>query len=121
MVLRRPVRRWLGVLVALVLFGLSLPARVQATGDQWDYTPRTLHVPILMYHYVDTPPADADRFLRDLTVTRANFEAQVKWLKDQGYTSITPDQLIAALWHGKKLPKKPIMFTFDDGYANAWY
>lgn len=120
MAIKGILRRGVTVLVALLLIGLSQTYRVQAT-DHWDYTPRTVHVPILMYHYVDTPPANADRWLRDLTVTRANFEAQVKWLKDQGYSSITPDELIAALWHGKKLPKKPIMFTFDDGYANAWY
>jgi peptidoglycan/xylan/chitin deacetylase (PgdA/CDA1 family) len=97
------------------------PRQATATGKHWDGVPRTTHVPILMYHYIDTPPADADRYLLDLTVTRKNFEQQVKWLKDQGYQSVTPDDLISALWEGKALPKKPVMLTFDDGYANAWY
>jgi peptidoglycan/xylan/chitin deacetylase (PgdA/CDA1 family) len=80
-----------------------------------------VRVPILMYHYISTPPADGDKFIKDLAVTRENFETQVKWLKAQGYESITPDELIAALWHGKKLPAKPVMFTFDDGYIDAYY
>ncbi len=96
-------------------------APVRADTDQWDYSPRVVHVPILMYHYISTPPADADRVLKDLAVSADSFEAQVKWLKAQGYESITPDELIAALWRGKKLPPKPIMFTFDDGYADAYY
>src|ERR1043166_1123322 len=108
------------VLIALLFSAIGLiPARADSEG--WDYTERVTHVPILMYHYVDTPPKDADRVLQDLTVTRANFVEQVKWLSEQGYHSITPDQLVAALWQGAKLPSKPVMFTFDDGYANAWY
>ncbi len=109
-------------LIALaVLSSYPLPARASGNIYQWDMKPREVPVPILMYHYVDTPPANADETLLDLVVTRADFEAQMAWLKAQGYESITPDQLIAALWRGAKLPKKPVMLTFDDGYANAWY
>lgn len=119
-------RKSRSVCVALIVFTLAMvfvPAtgRIAASADGWDYVPRVVHVPILMYHYVDTPPADANYLLKDLVVTRENFEQQLKWLKDNSYTSITPDELIAALWHGAKLPAKPIMFTFDDGYASMWY
>jgi peptidoglycan/xylan/chitin deacetylase (PgdA/CDA1 family) len=93
----------------------------RADGDRWDQVERVTHVPILMYHYIDTLPANANALLRELTVTRDDFERQMQWLKDQGYESIGPDELIAALWHGAPLPKKPVMLTFDDGYANAWY
>src|SRR5260370_23489454 len=99
----------------MLLLLLVLPARaatVHADGG-WDFEPRVTHVPILMYHYVDTPPANADPVLRDLTVARANFVAQMRWLKANGYQSITPDQLINALSHGTKLPAKPILLTFD--------
>jgi peptidoglycan/xylan/chitin deacetylase (PgdA/CDA1 family) len=113
----RKVSLWSFVLT-LVLVNV-VPAR--ADGDKWDYVERVTHVPILMYHYIDTPPANADATLRELAVTRKDFEQQMQWLKGQGYESINPDQLIAALWHGAPLPKKPVMLTFDDGYANAWY
>ncbi len=113
------------VCVSLILLAASsayvAPVRADGNFYAWDTEERAVHVPILMYHYVDTPPANADETLQDLTVTRANFDAQMAWLKAQGYESITPDQLIGALWHGNKLPKKPVMMTFDDGYANAWY
>ena len=114
----RKVFLW-GFALSLILVNV-VPAR--ADGDSWDHVERIAHVPILMYHYIDTPPADStDALLRELAVTRADFERQLQWLRDQGYESINPDQLIAALWQGAPLPQKPVMLTFDDGYANAWY
>ncbi len=105
----------------LLLTTISAPTLTRADPDSWDFKPRVTHVPILMYHYVDKLPANADDLLKDLVVTPENFEQQMAWFQTNGYQTITPDELIAALWHGKPLPKKPVMFTFDDGYANAWY
>jgi peptidoglycan/xylan/chitin deacetylase (PgdA/CDA1 family) len=113
----RKVFLWSFVLTLILVN--AVPAR--AEGNQWDHVERVTHVPILMYHYIDTPPANADALLRELAVRREDFEREMQWLKDQGYQSINPDQLIAALWRGAPLPKKPVMLTFDDGYANAWY
>ena len=109
-------------LIAVMIISAADFSHARAGSDTgWDYQPRVTHVPILMYHYISSPPGNADNILRDLAVPRENFQAEMKWLKKQGYTSITPDDLMAALWHGKKLPKKPIMFTFDDGYIDAYY
>ncbi len=110
--------RKLLIVLLVMLVGVVDVAPARAEG--WDYVPRVTHVPILMYHYISTPPANGDRFVKDLAVTAENFSKQLKLLKDQGYTSITPDDLIGALWRGKRLPKKPIMFTFDDGYVDAY-
>ena len=43
-------------------------------GPTPDGVARTLQVPILMYHYVSVPPADADVYRRDLSVSPALFE-----------------------------------------------
>ncbi len=79
-----------------------------------------LTVPILMYHYVSALPAEADAIRQDLTVTPENFEAQLAYLRDQGYTSITLFELAAAFRGEASLPEKPIVLTFDDGYADAY-
>jgi peptidoglycan/xylan/chitin deacetylase (PgdA/CDA1 family) len=105
-----------------MFFGLIDQVQADDTkSPQWDHASRVVHIPILMYHYIDKLPEKADLVLKDLVVSREDFEAQMKWLKDNGYTSITPDDLLTALWQGVKLPPKPVMLTFDDGYANAWY
>ena len=58
-------------------------------GPTPDGITRTLRVPILMYHYVGDVPADASDVRRDLTVTPANFEAQLQYLAAQGYHTIS--------------------------------
>jgi peptidoglycan/xylan/chitin deacetylase (PgdA/CDA1 family) len=81
---------------------------------------RVAHVPILMYHYVSVPPLAASRYRLDLSVTPQNFEAQVKYLSDNGYTTIDLEDLYNYLATGARLPAKPVILTFDDGYRDAY-
>ena len=78
---------------------------------------RSIRVPTLMYHYVGALPADADRFRVDLTVSPAEFEDQLRYLKAEGYNTITSVDLWWSLDTGKPLPAKPVLLTFDDGYV----
>jgi peptidoglycan/xylan/chitin deacetylase (PgdA/CDA1 family) len=73
-----------------------------------------------MYHYVSEPPADADIYRRDLSVTPTNFEAQLAWLQSHGYESITLTDLVYHLARGWPLPDKPVILTFDDGYRDNY-
>jgi peptidoglycan/xylan/chitin deacetylase (PgdA/CDA1 family) len=83
-------------------------------------TPQSAQVPILMYHYVSELPLDADHYRRDLTVTPDNFEEQLQYLADAGFHSITLTDLYLNLTQGYPLPEKPVVLTFDDGYADAY-
>lgn len=78
---------------------------------------RTIHCPILMYHYVGPLPTEADRYRRDLTVEPALFQEHCAYLVDNGYSTVNLAQLYAALSKGQPLPEKPVILTFDDGYA----
>jgi peptidoglycan/xylan/chitin deacetylase (PgdA/CDA1 family) len=57
-------------------------------------------MPILIYHY-----------------TPANFDAQLTHLERTGYTVVSLDQAVAGL-NGGPLPAKPVVITFDDGFAD---
>ena len=71
-------------------------------------------VPVLMYHVVTSPPANAP--YPELYVPRASFAAQVGWLARHGYHAVTL-QAVFDSWRGvRTLPAKPIVFSFDDGY-----
>ena len=73
-----------------------------------------------MYHYISEPPPDADAYRRDLSVSPANFEAQLAWLRSQGYQSISLSDLAYHLALGWPLPDKPVIITFDDGYQDTY-
>ena len=78
-----------------------------------------LLVPIFMYHHVSDLPS-RNYLDYGLTVTTANFNAQLDWLQQQGYQSINQTELFDALYYGKALPKHPMILTFDDGYEDVY-
>lgn len=78
----------------------------------------TLTVPILMYHYIGELPPKPDSIRKGLTVSQSNFEAQMRLLAQRGYSTISLEDLTKALKTGQKLPSKPVLLTFDDGYED---
>ena len=74
-----------------------------------------------MYHYISVPPPDADIYRRDLSVSPANFERQLGYLIENGYTTITLRDLVYHLTVGDSLPEKPVILTFDDGYRDNFF
>lgn len=78
-----------------------------------------LLVPVFMYHHVSNLPV-RDYLDFNLTVTTTNFDAQLTWLQQQGYHSITMTELFDALYYGKALPAHPMILTFDDGYNDMY-
>lgn len=79
----------------------------------------TLAVPILAYHHVaQQEPADSQQIT--MTVTTTQLEEELAYLKEAGYQTIPLRQLFEALYYGVALPSKPVILTFDDGYADAY-
>ncbi len=71
-------------------------------------------VPILCYHRFDN---NCDS---PLCVADDLFERQMKYLRNNGYRTITPEEMLAFLEHRQPLPKKAVMITIDDGYRSAY-
>lgn len=91
-------------------------ARPPATGGA-----RVDHVPVLMYHRVaeDGPPG-----LARWRLTAEAFEAQLRWLRDNGWRSIGSEELAGGLERWTGFPEKCVVLTFDDAYRDfrtaAW-
>jgi peptidoglycan/xylan/chitin deacetylase (PgdA/CDA1 family) len=104
---------------------VAKPAVTSATGATASVTPQSTEkvsgahddpVPILMYHVTKAPPAGTP--YPDLWVKPADFRGQMDWLAENGYTGITMAQLFKYWDDGFKLPPKPVVLTFDDGYPS---
>lgn len=74
-------------------------------------------LPIIMYHSL----LKDQKLQNDYTISPALFENDLKYLTGNGYTTVTVEDLIDYVYHGKALPDKCIMLTFDDGYYNNYY
>src|ERR1700722_961379 len=78
-------------------------------------SPSAVRVPILMYHEI-AGPTESDS---GLAVSPEAFSAQLAYLHDEGYRTVTAAELSDALACGDgSLPDRPIVLTFDDGYAD---
>jgi len=83
---------------------LSKPSKVQLAKG----------VPILYYHSVKLEGGN------ELRMPPKEFEAQMTYLEDNGYHSVSLDQLYQASYKGGGLPSKPFVISFDDGYVDNY-
>lgn len=67
-------------------------------------------IPILIYHSIDEFSGHG---VEDLYVHPKEFEKQMTYLKEHGFTLLTFEK-----WRDRHKVKKPIFITFDDGYKN---
>ncbi len=73
----------------------------------------TADLPVLMYHHI-AEESGGD----GTTIGRAEFEEQLKALAGAGYEAVSVSDLLAYVENGAELPEKPVLITFDDGYAS---
>jgi peptidoglycan/xylan/chitin deacetylase (PgdA/CDA1 family) len=77
-------------------------------------------VPILVYHVINAQPAQTTT-PQALYVPTDEFSSQMQALKANGWHAVTLDQVEAYWTHGVPLgPGKPIVITFDNGYASQF-
>jgi len=90
--------------------------------DSWQSVqlPESLHVPILMYHYVEYVQNKGDTKRIALNTTPYALEKEIITLQQAGYTFMTNAELTEALDGKTRLPSNPIVLTFDDGYRDFY-
>src|SRR5581483_3240766 len=104
----------------------SVPAPFPEPGQHQPVQPvvpvgrQSIHVPILMYHYIRVNPNPADRLGFDLSVTPEDFNSQMDWLAGHGYHPIDFNDLRAYFAGQRPLPERPVIVTLDDGYRDLY-
>jgi len=71
-------------------------------------------LPIIMYHHIHSSP---DRW-GAYVVSPDTFEEDLRYLRSEGYETVSIKDLLAFVEEGAPLPEKPIMLSFDDGHAS---
>ena len=78
-------------------------------------TPPVAAVPVLMYHHLDQTGDSV------VTVSEQLFEQQLDYMEENGYTTVSFDELIAYVNdENAELPQKPVAIVFDDGYESNY-
>jgi len=104
------VKRLLCVLLVIAV----LPFTVAASSPEPEVEQRQL--PILMYHHVLN--GRTGKYI----VNERQLESDFIYLKKQGYETVFLSEVLDWMDGRGKLPKKPILLTFDDGhYSNMHY
>jgi len=80
----------------------------------------TVEVPILVYHHIRQSDPIGSRAERRLTVTVEIFDHQMNYLQENGYQVITFATLANCLTKTSKLPAKPVIISFDDGWEDQF-
>jgi len=78
------------------------------------------YVPILMYHYVEYVKDKGDTIRQSLDTLPITFEKQLETLSNGGYTFMTMRELGDVFDGKRRLPDKPLILTFDDGYGDFY-
>jgi peptidoglycan/xylan/chitin deacetylase (PgdA/CDA1 family) len=79
-----------------------------------------LSIPIILYHHIQPEAVAKEKGQTSLTVDNGMFEQQMAYLAQNGYTTLTADQLVTAIQTHTQLPGKQVVITMDDGYLDNY-
>lgn len=107
-----------------VLIGVAAESNINVLGARSDTLslpiPKSIKVPILMYHYVEYVRDKNDTKRISLNTTPYILEEEIKTLIEAGYTFMTHKELSDVMNGKSKLPSKPVLLTFDDSYKDFY-
>lgn len=111
-------------LITLGLFITFAPvflhAQTPATPNATPTTQHIAHIPVLIYHGIRPYYPGITNLVKEFTVPPDVFDEQMKYLRDNGFTVVTFDNVWAYFQTGAPLPAKPVIITLDDGWENQY-
>lgn len=74
-------------------------------------------IPVLLYHHL-LEESENTNYKNQSVITPVKFDEQMRWLSDNGYKTLTLDEMRDFIVYKKTIPGKRVMLTFDDGYLS---
>lgn len=120
----KKIYKYFYVVIALFIVFIGLyDVAVYNSSEKEPYNPviaqndgEEIILPIIMYHSL----LKDEKYQGKYVLSPDLFESDLKYLEQNGYTTIVIQDLIDYFDKGTPLPEKPIMLTFDDGYYNNY-
>ena len=113
--MKKQKNRWIVLLIGMfvIAYGLQIVYHQMTRVDE---------VPIIGYHHIVEDQDKEAYYKNNMWVnTLSSFEAQMKLLHDEGYHSVTMEELYQWRMGEKELDPKSIVITFDDGFYSSIY
>jgi peptidoglycan/xylan/chitin deacetylase (PgdA/CDA1 family) len=95
---------------------LSVSTDVFNDTEPGQITKDSIAVPIVMYHSIMKSSNEMGKYV----ITPTEFENDLMYLKNHGYSTINMTELINFVYDNAELPPKPVIITFDDGNLNNY-
>lgn len=80
--------------------------------QNWMKQKEPVELPILMYHSISSG--------NSLRVPKSEFASHMKWLKDNDYVTLSPEEVYRVFTTNSMPSKKSVLITFDDGYTDNY-
>lgn len=74
----------------------------------------SIGIPVLYYHSVNEAESN------EVTISPEKLRRELQYIKEQGYITLTIDQVNEYIQNNAKIPEKSILITFDDGYMDNY-
>lgn len=94
------------ILILSLLSGMLIPCRANE---------ETVKLPVVMYHHISVQPEQ----LNDYVLSLEEFVSDMDYLRENGWNSVSIEQLAAWSRGETEMPEKPFMITFDDGFEST--
>ncbi|MEN7366871.1 polysaccharide deacetylase family protein [Bacillus safensis] len=78
----------------------------------WMKQKEPVELPILMYHSISSG--------NSLRVPKSEFASHMKWLKENDYVTLSPEEAYQVLTTNSIPSEKYVLITFDDGYTDNY-
>lgn len=92
----------------ILIFVMLIPSAVFADAKD---------IPVLLYHMVENEDMGLDFIV---SITPEQLRVHLETIKNNGFNTITYTDYYNYITKGTKLPEKPVLITFDDGYTNNY-
>lgn len=105
-------------LLVIILSLITMAGMFTSCGVGSKATKNADMIPILTYHKI--VPAGTE-FENGLLIAQDTFDEEMKYLHDEGFTTLTLDEFYDWYKGDLEVPEKSVVVTFDDGYYGTYY